>query len=248
MTNYPRGRLSAIQLGDRKDAVVRAGADVAKKFFRGHSIKLGIMQVEVPRFKRADRLEEAGFQSTADAHDFTGRFHLRGERVVRFCEFVEGKARHLGDDVVESRLKRSRRIGKRDLVECHADSYFGRDTGDGISAGLRSQCRRAGHARIDLDQVIPERIRIQRELDIAAALDLKSADHFERTVAQHVILLVGERLRGAHNDRIPGVNADGIHVFHVADGNRSVVAVAHHLIFNFLVALHTFLDQDLTDR
>ena len=44
------------------------------------------------------------------------------------------------------------------------------------------------------------------------------------------------------------MDTDGIHVFHVADGNRSVVAVAHHLIFNFLVALHTFLDQDLADR
>ena len=44
------------------------------------------------------------------------------------------------------------------------------------------------------------------------------------------------------------MDADGIHVFHVADGDRSVVAVAYHLIFNFLVALHTFLDQDLADR
>ena len=199
MTNNPRGRLSrgrlsAIQLGDRKDTVVGAGADVAKKFFRGHSIKLGIMQVEVPRFKRADRLEEAGLQRAADAHDFTGRFHLRGERVVRFCEFVEGKARHLGDDVVQCRFEGGRRVGERYFIECHADSYFGGDTGDGVAAGLGSKCRRAGHARIDLDQVIPERIRIQRELDIAAALDLKSADHFERTVAQHVVLLVGERL------------------------------------------------------
>ena len=206
------------------------------------------MQVEVPRFKRADRLEEAGFQSTADAHDFTGRFHLRGERVVRFCEFVEGKARHLGDDVVQCRFEGGRRVGERYFIECHADSYFGGDTGDGVAAGLGSKCRRAGHARIDLDQVIPERIRIQRELDIAAALDLKSADHFERTVAQHVILLVGERLRGAHNDRIPGVNADGIHVFHVADSDSGVIPVAHHLIFDLLVSLHALLDQNLTDR
>ena len=194
MTNYPRGRLSAIQLCDGKDTVVGAIADVAQKFFRGQPIKFRVMQVVMSCFKRADRLEETGFQSTAYAHDFAGCLHLCGKRVVRLRKFVEGETRHLGDDVVQCRFEGGRRVGERYFIECHADSYFGGDTGDGVAAGLGSKCRRAGHARIDLDQVIPERIRIQRELDIAAALDLKSADHFERTVAQHVVLLVGERL------------------------------------------------------
>ena len=165
-----------------------------EKFFRGQAIKFGVVQVKMSCFKRADRLEEAGFQSTAYAHDFAGCLHLCGKRVVRLRKFVEGETRHLGDDIVQCRFEGGRRVGERYFIECHADSYFGGDASDGVAAGLGSKCRRAGHARIDLDQVIPERIRIQRELDIAAALDLKSADHFERTVAQHVVLLVGERL------------------------------------------------------
>ena len=198
--------------------------------------------------ERADRFEEALLQCPADAHDFTGRLHLRGERVVRLRELIKRKARHLGDNIVEGRLKGSRRIGKRDLVERHSDADFGGDAGDGITAGFGGKSRRAGNTRIDFDQVILKRIRIQRELDVAAAFDLKGADHLERTVAQHVILPVGKGLRGAHDNGIPGVDAHRIHVFHVADGDGSVVPVAHHFIFNFLVTLHTFLNQHLADR
>ena len=85
-------------------------------------------------------------------------------------------------------------------------------------------------------------------MDIASSLDPEGPDHLERAVAQHVIFLVGERLRRAHDNRIPGVNAYGIHVLHIADGDGRVIAVAHHLIFDLFVAFHTLFDQDLADR
>ena len=44
------------------------------------------------------------------------------------------------------------------------------------------------------------------------------------------------------------MDAHGVHVFHVADGDGGVVFVAHHFIFNFLVALDTLFHQHLTDR
>ena len=204
--------------------------------------------MEVPRLERADRLKKALLQCAAYAHDFAGRLHLRGERVIGLREFVKGKARHLGDDVVECRLKGGRCIGQRNFVESHADPDFGGDAGDGVAARLGRQRRRAGDARIDLDQVVLEGAGIQRELDIAAALDLKGADHLQRAVAQHVILLIGERLRRTHDNRIPGVNAHGIQVFHVADGDGGVVSIAHHLILDLFVALDALLDQDLADR
>ena len=44
-------------------------------------------------------------ERTADGHRFTDTFHLRGERGVGLWEFLEGKARNLGDDVINARLE-----------------------------------------------------------------------------------------------------------------------------------------------
>jgi len=40
-----------------------------------------------------------------DGHGFADAFHLRGERGVGLREFLEGKARNLGDDVINARLE-----------------------------------------------------------------------------------------------------------------------------------------------
>ena len=89
---------------------------------------------------------------------------------------------------------------------------------------------------------------VQRKLDVAAALNAECADDLERAVAEHVVFLVGERLRRTHDNRIPGVDADGIHIFHVANGDGGVIGVAHHFIFDLFIAFDALFDQDLADR
>jgi hypothetical protein len=39
-------------------------------------------------------------ERAANGHRFADAFHLRGERGVGLREFLEGKARNLGDDVI----------------------------------------------------------------------------------------------------------------------------------------------------
>ena len=54
----------------------------------------------------------AGFllflERAPDGHRFAHAFHLRGERGVGLREFLEGKARYLGDDVINARIEARR--------------------------------------------------------------------------------------------------------------------------------------------
>ena len=93
-----------------------------------------------------------------------------------------------------------------------------------------------------------ERPGIQCELDIAASLDLKRPDHLQGTVAEHVVLLIGQCLGRADDDRVSGMNTDRIDIFHVADRDSSVIAVAHDFILDFLISLNTFLNEYLVNR
>ena len=93
-----------------------------------------------------------------------------------------------------------------------------------------------------------ERVRVECELHVAAAFDLQRADDFQCAVAQHVIFLVGQRLRRADYDGIARVNADRIKIFHVADGDGGVVFVAHHFVFDFLKTFDAFFDEHLVNR
>jgi hypothetical protein len=52
---------------------------------------------------------QAFLERAPDGHRFADAFHLRGERGVGLREFLEGKARNLGDDVINARLETAER-------------------------------------------------------------------------------------------------------------------------------------------
>ena len=188
---------------------------------------------------------QALLESPAYAHHLARRFHLRAQLVGRGREFVEGKARHLGDDVVESGLEGRGSVGEHDLVQVHPESHLRRHARDGIAARLGRERRGARHAGVDLDEVIFEGVGIERELHVAPALYLELADDLQRAVAQHLHFLVGEGLRGRDHDAVAGVHSDGVEVLHAADGDRGVVGVAHDLELYLLEALDALFHQHL---
>ena len=143
--------------------------------------------------ERADGFQTAFLEGGADAHDLAGRLHLGAEGVGRVGEFIKGEARELRDDVVERRLDRRRTACDRDLLQRHAHGDLRGDAGDRITGSLRSERRRAGDSGVDLDEVVFGRIRIQRELDVAAAVDLQLADDLDRAVVEHLQILVVQR-------------------------------------------------------
>ncbi len=90
---------------------------------------------------------------------------------------------------------------------------------------------------------------MHRELDVRPArVDADRPDAGDRRVAHDLVLLVGERLRRRHGDRVAGVHAHRVEVLDRAHDDDVVPAVAHHLELELLPARDRLLDQDLVDR
>ena len=230
------------------DAVVSAGLDIVQQFLRRHIVELPAVQVPQSDFQRTDGFQQTFFEAPADAHDLAGRLHLRAQRIVGVRKLVEGEARHFRHHIIQCRLKRGGSVGEPDFFERHPDADFGGNAGNRISARFRRESRGAGNARVDFNEVILERVRVERKLDVAAALDFQRADDLQRAVAQHMVFAVGQRLRGADDDGVAGMNAHRVQIFHVADGNGRIVGVAHNLVFDLFVALDALFNQYLMHR
>ena len=204
-----------------------------------------MVDVADARFERTHGFQQRLLHRAPDGHHFARGLHLRAELVRGIGELVEGETGDLRHDVVQRRFERSRRIGDPDFVERESHGDLRADTCYGIARSLRRQGRGARHAGIDLDQIVFEREGVECELHIAAALDLQLADDLQRRVAQHLELLVGERLARGNDDRVAGVDTHRVDVLHAADADGRVVAVAHHLVLDLLVALDALLDEHL---
>ena len=63
--------------------------------------------------------------------------------------------------------------------------------------------------------------------------------------AEHVVLLVGQRLGRRNHNRLARVNAQRVKVLHVAHGDGVVAVVAHNLVLNLLPALERALQHHL---
>src|SRR3989344_224641 len=83
-------------------------------------------------------------------------------------------------------------------------------------------------------------------LDVALADDAEMSDCLESDFAQPVIFGVGECLRGRDDDALAGVDAHWIEIFHIADRDAIVGAVADDLILDFLQSAQVFLDKHLS--
>jgi hypothetical protein len=211
---------------------------------------------ELPRrrlllLERPQRLDERGLEGTLDRHHLARRGHLCAEPAVAGRELVKRPTRNLHDAVIDRRFECGEGAARdlvADLLETPADRHFGRDPRDGIARSLRSQRRRPADAGVDLDHVVLRALRIQRELDVASALDAERADDADRRRAEHLMVPVGERLRGRDHDRVARVDAHRIEVLHVADGDARVRGVTHHLVLDLLPSPQRPFDQHLVDR
>ena len=85
-------------------------------------------------------------------------------------------------------------------------------------------------------------------MDVAAAFDLEFSDDLDGGVVEHLQIVLIEGHDWGDDDGVTGVDANWVNVFHAADGDRVVFAVAHDLEFDFLISFDGFLDEDLVDR
>ena len=206
------------------------------------------MKVDNADFQRADALQQALLEGSANAHSFAGGLHLGAEAVIGIGELIKGEPGHFGNDIVQSRFKSRTGVGQGNFIQRHTHADFGRNPGDRIAAGLGGQCGAAGNSGVYFDQIVLEGVRIQRELHVAAALNLQRPDQLQSGVPEHMIFLVGQGLRGAHDNGVTGVDAHRIQILHVADGDGGVVGIAHDLIFDFFEALDALFHKNLMNR
>jgi len=84
-------------------------------------------------------------------------------------------------------------------------------------------------------------------LYIASALYLKGPDGLDGGVAQPLMVHIAERLCGSYYYGLPGMDAHGIKVLHVADDDAVVLGIPHDLVLELLPAQDRLLDQHLVD-
>ncbi|KAF5059194.1 hypothetical protein DSECCO2_338460 [anaerobic digester metagenome] len=197
------------------------------------------------------RLEQTLLEAAAQGHNFAGGLHLSTQPAVCRTELVKGESGQLDRQIIQRRLEGG--IGDPghgidDFIQMEPQGDLGGNLGDGVARGLAGQGGRTGNPWIDFNDVVVKGVGMQRQLDIAAALNLQGPDDLERAVAQHLILPVRQRQSRSHDDGIPGMDADRIHVLHGADGDGGVVGIAHYLKLNFLPAGDGHFNEALIDR
>src|SRR5664280_756097 len=258
--NLLDGEAGAQGVADEEDAfgvghAQLAADDVAREDvavaidFRADAPGLAVAaQAAAANLQGAQAFLQAFLERAADGHGFADAFHLRGERGVGLRKFLEGKARNLGDDVINAWLEAGGGFARDvvlEFVEQVADGEFGGDFRDGKTGGLGRERGAAADARVHLDDDHAAILRADAELDVrAASLHADGANHGEALVAHDLKFLVGERLDGRDGDAVAGVDAHGIKIFDGADDDAVVGLVAHHFHLVFLPAEEGFLDEN----
>ena len=121
------------------------------------------------------------------------------------------------------------------------------DPGDRVPGRLRCQRRGTADTRIHFNDDVVAGIRIQGELDVAAAFDAEAPDDLNRRVLEHLVFFFGDRLGRRNDDAVSGMHANRIDVFHIADDDAVVRAIPHDFIFDFFPAGNGLLQEDLPD-
>ena len=244
------GQTKAHGLGDDAQAVGRGIAQrLHDRGFVGRAGDGDFVKSGQPGFQRCQRLLQGFVDGAANRHRLTHRFHGGGQVRDGAGELFKGKARDLGHDIVNRRLKAGgRHLGDVvvQLVQRVADRQFGGDLGDGEARGLGRQCRGAADARVHLDHDHAAIGGVDRPLHVGAACfhpDL--AQHGNRAVAHDLVFLVGQRQGRGDRDAVARVHAHRVDVFDGADDDGVVGLVADNLHLEFFPTQQRFIDQNL---
>ena len=139
-----------------------------------------------------DRLLERLLVGLADAHHLAGGAHLRSQPVFHALELLKGPARELHHDVIAAGHVFIQRavLPAGNILQRQARSQLGGHQRDGEPRGLRRQRRRAGRARVDLDDNDAVRPGIVGKLHVGAADDPDVLNDFIRLLLESGLKLL----------------------------------------------------------
>mmetsp|Transcript_18365 Transcript_18365/g.28644 ORF Transcript_18365/g.28644 Transcript_18365/m.28644 type:complete len:839 (-) Transcript_18365:393-2909(-) len=240
---------AAQQVGDEVQPLVRGELQQLRDLLVGHLVPLAARLEALDRgLHHAHCLLDALLPGAPNGHHLAHGLHGRADLRGHLGELGQVPAGDLGHDVVQRGLEEGRgllRDGVADLGQRDAQRQLGRHEGQRVARGLGGQRRGPGEPRVHLDDAVVHGLRVERVLDVALAHDAEVAHHLHGRLAQHVVLVVRQRLAGRQHDGVPRVHAEGVEVLHVAHGDAVVAAVAHDLVLHLLPPLQALLHQDL---
>ena len=132
-----------------------------------------------------------------------------------------------------------------DLVERITQCNLGGNKSERITGSFGCQCRRTGQAGVHLDYAIVVGFGVERILNVTFTHDTEVTDTLGRKFLQHLHLFVGKRAGRSNHDRLTGMDAQRVEVFHTCYGEAVVVGVADYLEFDFFPTFQGFFHQDL---
>ena len=130
-------------------------------------------------------------------------------------------------------------------MERLAESELDGDVSKRIAGSLGSESRRTRETSVDFDDNIALGFGVKTELNVTLSDDTEMVDDLDGSSAEHVVFVIRQCLRRSDDNGFTGVDAHGIEVFHVADGDGVTLDVTNDFVFKFLPALDRFFDENL---
>ena len=170
------------------------------------------------------------------AQHFAGRFHFRAQLGIHIPQFLEAEYRHLNTDIIAFRIKPSSIAHIPQFFTQHAVSRQIYHWHTGHLADIRHRSGRTGIYLDDIDLII-----INHILNIHQPNDLQLFCQTGGIVYNRVLNPFGKILGRIHRDRITGMNAGPLNMFH-NPGDQIIFTVADgiHLCLD---THHVFVDQ-----
>ena len=249
--NLFEGNATADSFSNNEAALVVNQLNAVMDFFIAQSLELRHLQMVEADFQAAYSLQHRSLEAALNCHNLTGSLHLSSQSAVSSYEFVERPAREFQYDIVNSRLEACLSLFGNSVfnfVQVVAKSDFAGNLRNRIAGSLRSQCGGTAYARVNLDYIVVLGVRVESQLYVTAANYAQLAHDVDRSLTQQLYLFVAQGLCRSHNDGVTGVYANGVQVFHGADGDAVVSSVADNLEFDFLPAGDAAFNQALADR
>ncbi len=178
---------------------------------------------------------------------------MRCQSIIGPRKFLECEARNLRYHVIDRRLERRRRRAACDLVpefiQRVTNGQFGSDLRDRKARRFRRQRRRTRHPGVHLDNQHAAGLGADRELHVGTtSVDADLSQHVDGCIAQPLVLLIRQRLRWRHRDRVARVDTHRIDVLDRANDDAVVVPITNDFHLEFLPANYRFFQQNLGRR
>ena len=177
-----------------------------------------------PIINTPNRLLKRLLKRPPNRHNLPHTLHTTTQHPTHPTKLLQIPPRDLHHTIIQGRLKTRRRHLRHavlDLVERDPQTELRGDEGERVARGFRGEGGRAREAGVDFDDAVLLRGGVERVLDVALAYDAEVADDVHGGRAEHVVVRVGEGLRGRDDDGVSRMDAQGVEVLSVRQNHHT---------------------------